>query len=113
MNVYPQGPWKSWSTSYAKYMYKTGTGNCYRYASLICWYARGIGYDCRTVSGEIILGGSWAAHGWVEVKQGGKTLVLDTRLGCYRNRVYGADIRNSFLVTYAQYPYRARVVTYA
>ena len=113
MNEYPGGSWKSWSVAYAKEMHRRGKGNCYRYASLICWYARGIGYNARTVSGEIVLGGRWAAHGWVEVYEGGKTLVLDTRLGCFRARHYGDSLRRCYKVPYAKYPYRARVVTYA
>lgn len=113
MNEYPPGSWKTWSVSYAKQMYHNGTGNCYRYASLLCWYARGIGYDARTVSGQIVLGGRWVAHGWIELKKGGKTYVVDCRLGNYRNRTLGESLKTCYMVSYAAYPYQARVVTYA
>ena len=120
MDVYPQGTWRRWSIAYAKQFYKNKSGNCYRYNSLMCWYARAIGYESRTISGEIWLGDHWAAHGWAEIKVNGQTLVLDPRQGGHRNRKYGEDFYRCFLCTYktnpdkvhTTYPYRTKIVTY-
>ena len=120
MNVYPKGSWRTWSIAYAKEFYKNKSGNCYRYNSLMCWYARAIGYESRTISGKIWLGDHWAAHGWAEIKVNGQTLILDPRQGGHRNRKYGEDFYRCFLCTYktnpdkahTTYPYRTKIVTY-
>ena len=65
---------------YALSMYRSGAGNCYRYASLLCWVARRLGYDARTVAGSVLLSYGKAAHGWVEVRMGGVTYTADPDL---------------------------------
>ena len=77
-NLYPKGDWTVWSRKYAKQMYKERRGNCYRYASLMCWIARELGYDARTVSGEVMSSSmGYQAHGWCEINQGGRWYIVD------------------------------------
>ena len=70
----------SWSKAYAKDFYRSGSGNCYRFASLTCWIARRLGYDASVVCGEVLNSDGWWPHAWVEVKQGGKVYIVDTEL---------------------------------
>ena len=105
MNTYPGGSWQSWSIPYAIYMYNNHTGNCYRYASLTCWFARALGYEAKTVSGECLTGSGWAAHGWVEINQNGKTVIIDTS----QHRSGGE--RNFFMVDYDHAPLYYRVIS--
>ena len=80
-NHWPGPDWKTWSIPYAKEMYLNGTGNCYRYASLMCWTARRLGYDAKVVPG-------WnhgvnvlrIDHGWVEVFLDGQVYLIDAEL---------------------------------
>ncbi|MDO4807111.1 MAG: transglutaminase domain-containing protein [Coriobacteriales bacterium] len=78
---WPSGSWKTWSVGFAKEMYNNHSGNCYRYASLMCWIARRLGYDAKVISGEVLAYASGrSAHGWCEIKIDGKTYVLDPDL---------------------------------
>ena len=103
MNTYPGGSWQSWSVPYAIEMYNNHTGNCYRYASLTCWFARALGYEAKAVSGQVLVSSGWAAHGWVEINQNGKTVIIDT------SQHRAAPERNFFMVDYDHAPlyYRA------
>ena len=103
MNIYPEGSWQSWSIPYAIEMYNNHTGNCYRYASLTCWFARALGYEAKAVSGQVLVSSGWAAHGWVEINQNGKTVIIDT------SQHRAAPERNFFMVDYDHAPlyYRA------
>lgn len=75
---YPTG---DWSIPFAKEMYYNHGGNCYRYAALFCWLARGLGYDAQVVSGAVpSRSQGWAPHGWVEIYQNGTTYVCDPDL---------------------------------
>ena len=77
----PSGSWKKWSIPYAKQMYKHQYGNCYRYAALFCWLARGLGYNAKTVKGYVpSRSRGWAPHGWVEFRINGKTYICDPDL---------------------------------
>ena len=77
----PSGSWSSWSITYAKEMYEDQGGNCYRYAALFCWLARGLGYNAKTVTGYVSSYSSgWAPHGWVEIVINGTTYVYDPDL---------------------------------
>ena len=105
MNTYPEGSWQSWSIPYAIYMYNNHAGNCYRYASLTCWFARALGFEAKTVSGECLTAYGWAAHGWVEINQNGKTVIVDTS----QHRAAGE--RNFFMVDYDHAPLYYRVVS--
>ena len=113
MNLYPRGSWQSWSIPYAIEMYQRGAGNCYRYASLMCWFARGLGYEARTVSGEVFYGsGIWNPHGWCEVDLGGQKLVIDARQGAYRASRGEKRREDFYMVTYEKYPFYIRIVNY-
>lgn len=63
-----------WSVKAASKAIKNNGGNCYEMASLFCWLAKGLGYDAKVVAGKDT---PTHEHGWVEIKQGGKTLVCD------------------------------------
>ena len=67
--------WSGWSLSdstsreYALDMYRHGSGNCYRFASLFAWCARGLGYTDVVVRTGWVVGysGGQAPHGWVTI----------------------------------------------
>ena len=87
-------------------MYRRGSGNCYRYASLMCWIARELGYEARTVSGEVLQSSSlgYQAHGWCEVKQGGRWYIIDSDLHRF------ISSRNFFMVTMDDAPVYYRYI---
>ncbi|NHM14313.1 transglutaminase domain-containing protein [Xiamenia xianingshaonis] len=93
---YPSG---EWSVPYAKEMYRRGSGNCYRFAALFCWLARGLGYDAEVVSGWVPgRAVAKAPHGWVEIRQGGGRYVCDPDLA------HEIPSRNWYMRTYANAP---------
>ena len=100
MNTYPKGDWESWSMKYAIEMYNNQTGNCYRYASLTCWYARALGYDAVTISGESRTATGWQPHSWVEINKGGTAYVVDTQ---QHGRSWNKN-RDFFFVDYDKAP---------
>ena len=92
-------PTGNWSVPFAKEMYYNQGGNCYRFAALFCWLARGLGYDASVVAGEVPSRSmGWAPHGWVEVVLDGTTYVCDPDMA---NAI---PSRNWFMVTYANAP---------
>ena len=94
-NTWPGGSWTAWSKDYAKELYNVGSGNCYRFASLMCWTARRLGYDASVVCGEVLCDDrGWVPHGWCEVHQGGQSYVVDTEMHRYIN------YREFFMTTY-------------
>lgn len=98
-DVDPKGSWKKWSVSMAKQMYTRGYGNCYRYASLMCWVARYLGYNAKVVAGHHWRSDhSLASHGWCEVNKGGKLYVIDP------NFHHNHPEKNFFMVTYDKTP---------
>ncbi len=98
-NVEPKGSWQKWSVSFAKDMYSNRSGNCYRYASLMCWVARRLGYDAKTVAGYVYTSSHVPEpHGWCEVNVNGKAYVIDPDMLHFHGE------RNWFLVTYAKAP---------
>ena len=67
--------------SMAKEMIQRHSGNCYRFAALFSWLARGLGYKTNVRAGYVpSASGGWAPHGWVEVYVNGKTYVCDPDL---------------------------------
>lgn len=95
-NDTPKG---NWSVSYAKDLYQTPGGNCYRYAALFCWLARGLGYDATAVTGSVpSRSRGQAPHGWVEVKLDGKTYIYDPEM---QHVLKGFDL---FKMTYKSAP---------
>ena len=79
-NVYPQGKWTSWSTGYAREMYEKRSGNCYRFASILGWAARSMGFSAQVVSGEVLEYGGWWHHGWITINHAGKQLCYDVEM---------------------------------
>ena len=66
------------TVEFAKEMLSDGGGNCYRFASLFMWLARGLGYDADTMSGWVVgYSGNQAPHGWTQVYEDGDTYVCD------------------------------------
>ena len=65
----------------AQDMIENHSGNCYRFAALFSWLARGLGYDTNVISGWVpSAGGGAAPHGWVEVYIDGETYICDPDL---------------------------------
>lgn len=92
-------PKGNWSPSYALQMYKNHGGNCFRYAALFCWLARGLGYDAKAVTGVVpSRARGWAPHGWVEIKLDGRTYICDSEM------VHVLRGFNLFMMTYHSAP---------
>jgi len=97
-DTYPEGDWTVWSVPYAISMYETGEGNCYSYASLMCWLARRMGWDARVISGHTLSSsGGQVPHAWVEVQEDGVARVIDPE----RHHGMGDDY-DFFMVTYEE-----------
>ena len=97
-NRWPGPDWESWSIPYAKEMYRNHTGNCYRYASLMCWTARRLGYDAKVVPGWIPgRVNPHCDHGWVEVLLDGQVYIIDAEM----NGNDGYPEYNWFMIKYA------------
>ena len=85
--------------SYANDMYSHHSGNCYRFASLFAWLARGLGYSTKVVSGWVPGAAvAQAPHGWVELKMNGKTYICDPDLS------HEMPGHKWFLTTYSSAP---------
>lgn len=96
-----KGGWQTWSIRMAKQMYQNKIGNCYRYASLMCWVARRLGYDARAISGwHYGLGHAKWPHGWCEITLDGEAYVIDP---LYYKRF---PKKKFFMVTYAKAPFK-------
>ncbi|MBR3316013.1 MAG: hypothetical protein IKG18_17975 [Atopobiaceae bacterium] len=97
-NRWPGPNWEQWSIPYAKEMYYNQTGNCYRYASLMCWTARRLGYDAKVVPGWIPgRVNPHCDHGWVEVNLDGEIYIIDAEM----NGNDGYPEYNWFMIKYA------------
>ena len=94
--------WSGWSLSdstsqsYAIEMYNYGSGNCYRFASLFAWLARGLGYTNVVVRTGWVVGYSapQAPHGWATVNG----------YVCDPDMQHEASSRNWYWQTYASAP---------
>lgn len=94
-----ENPKGNWSVPFAKEMYKNNGGNCYRYAALFCWLARGLGYDAKAVKGSVPSRSQGRApHGWVEIKIAGKTKICDPEM------VHVLRGFNLYMMTYKSAP---------
>ncbi len=106
-DINPQENWKTWSIPMAKQMYRRGFGNCYRYAALMTWVARYLGYDAITVPGYHYNGSHHlVSHGWCEVRKNGKKYVIDPIFHGQHPE------KNFFMVPYSKTPlvyYKHRV----
>ena len=79
-NLAPDVDWRQWSIPYAKEMYRNGGGNCYRFAALMGWTARRLGFDAVVVKGYVNAG-ELLNHGWVEVTLDGQVYMIDAEMG--------------------------------
>ena len=80
-------------------MYEQGSGNCYRFAALFCWLARGLGYDANVVAGGVpSYSSGQAPHGWVEIHMNGTTYICDPDME------HSLPGYNWYMVTYAGAP---------
>ena len=69
---------ESTTIAYAKEMLTNRGGNCYRFASLFNWMARGLGYDSKVVQGWVpSYSEGRAAHGWTEIEINGTKYIFD------------------------------------
>ena len=93
-------PDSEWSIRCALEMARTHEGNCFRYAALMCWSARALGYDAEAVSGVALLARGWAPHAWVEVRLNGEAYIIDVQQHA-RSWNEGRDF---FMVTYDEAP---------
>ncbi|MCD7762525.1 MAG: hypothetical protein LUI14_04895 [Lachnospiraceae bacterium] len=102
--LYDGAPTAKTAASYASYMFKNKTGNCYRYAAAMVYIARVLGYDSRLAVGGVTSSStrSLSAHGWCEVKIGSTWKMID----CSMQRAY--TNKNLFLVKRSSYPFRLR-----
>ena len=91
--------------SYANYMFRTHTGNCYRGAAALTYAAKVLGFETRMGVGGVTAYAdhSLSTHGWTEVKLGGKWHICDTSMQRYHA---DADL---FMVPRNKYPYRIRI----
>ena len=91
--------------SYAQYMFRTHTGNCYRGAAALTYAAKVLGFETRMGVGGVTAYAdhSLSTHGWTEVKLGGKWHICDTSMQRYHS---DADL---FMVPRSEYPYRIRI----
>ena len=96
-NDQPKGSLPTWEVAYAKEIYYNHEGNCYRWASLMSCIARALGYNARTIAGEVTTSRGSGLHGWTEVYMNGGTYILDPNL----EHSYHL---NHYLVTYATAP---------
>ena len=94
MNV----PIGDWTSDYARQIFLTGKGNCYKYAAAFAYIARGLGYEAKVCSGTVAsaMGGT-TPHAWTEVKIGDKWYIFDTEM---------QDVKGSgyYKQTYDKYP---------
>lgn len=89
----------NWTVSFAKDMVNQHSGNCYRYAALFQWLARGLGYVANAVTGYVpALSGGLAPHGWVEIIHNKRTYVCDPDMQ------HAIPNRNWYWQTYASAP---------
>lgn len=72
---------KSWEMNYAYAMLTKKKGNCYSYAATFSFFARELGYNPKTITGQITARrGGFTPHSWVEIKMGKKTYIFDPEM---------------------------------
>ncbi len=66
---------------------RTGRGNCYCYAGILCFLARQIGYDAKAISGTT----NWTPrpHAWVEIEFDGVPYIFDAEMEMASKGKYG------------------------
>lgn len=91
-------PSGDWTGDYALQLLTSGEGNCYRYASAFAYLMKGLGYETKVITGQVVARrGGTTPHGWTEVKVGGNWYIYDTEL----QDALGKDY---YKKTYKNYP---------
>lgn len=66
------------SENYALYGFQNKKGNCYVYAATFYYLAKGLGYDCSYIEGQVgMASGGYGPHGWVAIYSNGSTYICD------------------------------------
>ncbi len=76
-----------WEVEEALTILRTGRGNCYCYAGVMCLLARQLGYDAKAISGTC----NWTPrpHAWVEIEFDGVPYIFDTEMEMASKGKYG------------------------
>ncbi len=76
-----------WEVEEALTILRTGRGNCYCYAGVLCLLARQIGYDALAISGTT----NWTPrpHAWVEIEFDGVPYIFDAEMEMASKGKYG------------------------
>ena len=76
-----------WEVPEALTILRTGRGNCYCYAGIMCLLARQIGYDAKAISGTT----NWTPrpHAWVEIEFDGVPYIFDSEMEMASKGKYG------------------------
>jgi hypothetical protein len=76
-----------WEVEEALTILRTGRGNCYCYAGIMCLIARQIGYDAKAISGTT----NWTPrpHAWVEIEFDGVPYIFDPEMEMASKGKYG------------------------
>lgn len=76
-----------WEVEEALTILRTGRGNCYCYAGVMCLLARQLGYDAKAISGTT----NWTPrpHAWVEIEFDGVPYIFDTEMEMASKGKYG------------------------
>ncbi len=76
-----------WEVAEALTMLRTGRGNCYCYAGVLCLLARQLGYDAKAISGTC----NWdpRPHAWVEIEFDGEPYIFDAEMEMASKGKYG------------------------
>ena len=88
----------SWLVPEAKKLVKTGRGNCYSYAALLCELFRAVGVDAEPYSGTI----SGKPHAWVEADLDGVRYVFDVEMEYAYMRPPHNEYIDMFMKTYEE-----------
>jgi hypothetical protein len=77
---------------------KSGTGNCFSWASSFAYIATVLGYDAKVCKGTIrMVSGGMGPHGWTYVNYGGSWKVCDGNMNYNKN---------CYMKTYKNYPFK-------
>lgn len=93
-------PSGDWTGEYAYQLLTSGKGNCYRYASAFAYLVKGLGYETKVITGEVVSRkGGTTPHSWTEVRIGDEWYIFDTEL-------QDANGKDYYKKTYENFPSR-------
>ncbi|MCF0120876.1 MAG: transglutaminase domain-containing protein [Oscillospiraceae bacterium] len=97
--LFPDITEDGWEIEYAKDFLTSGLGNCFSYAASFCQLAKALGFETRTVYGQVNQTFQWCDHCWNEVRIDGHVFLVDAEMeGVFsRLRDFGWKL---FLVEY-------------